>query len=70
MSVLWPGFQDSPLSLYYLSTLLVRFTAPQFTGFEATQIATVSLELAPGSAVVPSGGLAVSITTADSSATG
>ncbi len=42
--------------------VLVRFTATQFPGSEATQSATVSLELAPGSAVVPAGGLIVSIT--------
>ncbi len=61
----------SVMSLYSLFTaiVLVRFTDTQFTGSEDSQSATVSLELAPGSGVVPAGGLIVSITTSSAGAT-
>ncbi len=60
----------SSLSLYSLfAVVLVRFTASQFTGSETSQSATVSLELAPGSAVVPGSGLTVSLTTSSTGGT-
>ncbi len=48
--------------------IVVEFTQNTFTGSEDSQSATVSLRLAVGSSVVPTGGLTVSLTASPDSA--
>ncbi len=50
--------------------VIVEFAQNTFTGSEDSQSATVSLQLAAGSAVVPPGGLTVSLTASPGSASG
>ncbi len=50
--------------------VIVEFTQNTFTGSEGSQSATVSLQLAGGSAVVPAGGLTVSLTASPGGASG
>ncbi len=54
----------------HCTEVIVEFTQNTFTGSEDSQSATVSLRLAAGSAVVPTGGLTVSLTAIPDNASG
>ncbi len=52
------------------AAIIVEFTQDPFTGSEDSQIASVSLRLAAGSAIVPAAALIVSLTASPGSASG
>ncbi len=57
-----PAISLLSIELGTAAVIIVEFTQDSFPGSEDSQSATVSLRLAAGSAVVPVGGLTVSLT--------